>query len=442
MIERILVLEPLLNRYKNTLFFKSKEPNIATLRAIKIFKKKYKVKFIDFKIDNTSKKDVLKNIEKCDYLFLNIRSYNFRISTRILSFAAKRKLKIYLFGQLPEAIPGYFLKKYNAIKIIKEDLYEFAHKFVCDEKIDKTVNLDSIPEIDLEEILKRDYYTVYPLKKLKKYRFAFMNLTEGCVHKCIFCSQTLRISHGNRIIHFSPKEAVRRIKRILGSGFNAIRFADDDFLSDTEFIRQLCELLIKKGIKFRWMAQVRADKIDEKTLILMKNAGCESLNFGVESGSKRILKVLRKGESLEKIKESIKLCKKHNINVVTYFMIGCPTERLKELKKSIRFSFEIKPDILQICFFTPYEGSPFYENNKEIILNRIKSGFFHYNSKYANFSNVKTKKLRQIYRYWYLKFYLLNFPITIKMLLNIFLFHPSRVFRVGAEFTRAMMSRK
>jgi radical SAM superfamily enzyme YgiQ (UPF0313 family) len=434
-MEKILVLEPLLNRFRNRLFFKSKEPNLSILRGLTVLKQKYKTKFIDFKTDSPTKSQIISEIKKNDYIFLNIKSYNLEISAKIINLAKKynNKIRIYVFGQLPEARPDIFLKRFSGIAVIKEEFYDFTQFFVNKNKINKTKNLDNIPKIDLSEMKKRDYFTLYPMKKLRYNKWAFMYLSEGCAHNCIFCSQTLRISHGKKINTFSTKESISRIKRVLKSGFNTIRFADDDFLGNVIFVKKLCNEIIKQKIKFRWMAQVRADKLNNDIIKLMKKAGCECVNFGIESGSKRILSILKKGESLEKMKDATKLCKNHKIKIVTYFMIGNPSETQKEINQSIKLSFLINPDVLQVGYFTPYEGSPFYEENRNLIESKIKYGLFHYDPININFSNVDSNKLKLIYKRWNLKYYFTHPIKSLVLLLNLFAFYPKRTLKIIKE---------
>lgn len=441
-MKQILILEPLLNTYYNSLFFKSREPHISTLRAITLLKKEFDVVFLDFKTDNVSKKSLHKEIINSKYLFINVKSYNLKLSTEIIAESIKlnKELIIFAFGQYAEYNPEFFFEKSSKIHVIIGELYEFAARFCylqkennnitfnSIEKSKSSMDMDQIPKIDLLEMKKRDYYTVYPLKTIKKYKWAFMNLSEGCPHNCVFCSQALRISHGKSIRNFSEKEAIDRIIRVLDSGFNAIRFIDDDFLANREFVQNLCKRLIRSNLDFRWMAQVRADKIDKTTIALMKKAGCECLNFGIESASDSVLKILKKGETIKQMKNAAILCRKEKMLFVAYFMIGSPTETISDINNSINLSFELKPDMLQVCYFTSYEGSVFYLKNKKKISSSINQQKFHYFDICHNFSKVPNRILMKIWKRWYLWYYLNNILKIIRILILTYLFYPRRVF--------------
>jgi len=443
-MKKVVILEPFLNCKASNSIIKSKEPNISTFRAITLFKKRFKVEFIDLKIDEIKQTALYNKLKDADFIFINVKSYNKLFSQKIINYSLNNmRSKVFVFGQIPSYDPfliqgdgsantkNYKRDDYRFVSSIKGEFYNFARYFIDDPKkyckmdiIDlkthKDFNdMDNIPMLDLKELKSRKYYTVYPLKGVKRNKWAFMNLTQGCPYNCIFCSQTLRISQGKQISHFSSDEAIKRIKRMLSNGFNAIRFNDDNFLSNKLFIRELCLKITKQNLKFRWMAQVRADSLDDKTLALMKKAGCESLNFGVESASERILRILEKGETLSSIDKAIKLCKKYKILTVNYYMIGAPSETLSEIKKSIDFSFRTKPDVLQIAYFTAYEGSSFFEKNKKIFLSNKEQVSYHYSNNKFNFSNIKKNKLKKIYRNWYLAYYLIHPFKSLRVIFNL-----------------------
>ncbi|MFW6025551.1 MAG: B12-binding domain-containing radical SAM protein [Candidatus Woesearchaeota archaeon] len=435
-MKKITILEPLLNTYKNKLFFKSKEPNISTYRFLNHIKKsnKFDVDFFDFKVDKTDKKTIENKIKKTDYLFINVKSFNVKISSKLIKKAIERKdIKVFLYGQFPEARPQYFIEKFQKnenVHIIKGEIYNFKINFLKNKekiitlKTDKR-SMDEIPKIDFSEMKKRDYYTVYPLKKIKKYRWGFMNLTEGCKYNCIFCSKTLRITNRNQLRHYTVKEAIKRVKLCLDKGYNAIRFLDDDFLINKSFIKEFCKEIIKQEIKFHWMAQIRGDSLNREVLKLMKKSGCEAVNLGIESASNKLLKTLKKGVTIERLKESIKICKDEDILIIAYFMLNIPGETRQDIKESIKLSHEIRPEILQIAFFTPYEGSSFYKKNKEKI--EINSDGFHYSNPSIKLSDVSKKELNKIYRKWYLSYYLKHPLKILRVVLNTFLFHPLRI---------------
>jgi radical SAM superfamily enzyme YgiQ (UPF0313 family) len=285
-------------------------------------------------------------------------------------------------------------------------------------------NLDKLPFPKHDWFLNGRYLAFYPIKILKRIRWGFVESSRGCPYKCIFCSPTLRISFGKRYRVRSAENVVDEIEYLVSRGVNVIKFVDDEFTLDRERIEKLCDEIIKRKIKIKWIAQGRVGNLDRKIIKKMKMAGCSTLCFGVESGSDRILKLLKKDQTTEQIKKIFKLCKEYGILTVAYFLIGCPTETKEEILQTYKLCKEINPIMIQVAFFTPYPGSPYYE---KINSNERPSfdKFSHYNAIACNLSNVNSRELlkmqKRFYTRWLLDFrFLFNYLriITPLLLLN------------------------
>jgi len=92
--------------------------------------------------------------------------------------------------------------------------------------------------------------------------------------------------------------------------------------------------------------------------------------LGVESGSQRILNKMRKGITVDQIVKAFDLCHKYNIKTTASIIFGSPTETKEELDQSLRLLKIIKPTRYTYCLYTPYPGSPWYDeivSNKEFV---------------------------------------------------------------------------
>jgi radical SAM superfamily enzyme YgiQ (UPF0313 family) len=138
----------------------------------------------------------------------------------------------------------------------------------------------------------------------------------------------------------------------------------------------------------------------------MKLAGCSTIRFGIESGSDRILKLLRKDTNKEQIKTVFEWCKEMGILTVAYFMIGNPTETEEEIEETINFCRYLKPDMIQVAFFTPYPGSSSFDslkNSDKLCFNK----FSHYNKPEFCLSNISKSRLLKLQKIFYFKWFLL-----------------------------------
>jgi radical SAM superfamily enzyme YgiQ (UPF0313 family) len=99
----------------------------------------------------------------------------------------------------------------------------------------------------------------------------------------------------------------------------------------------------------------------------MRKAGCETIKFGVESGSQRILNLIKKGINLQEVKDTREICKQAGIKFACFILLGIPSETYEERQRTLEFLKILKPDYLVTSIFIPTPKSPLYE---EILHNR------------------------------------------------------------------------
>ena len=115
--------------------------------------------------------------------------------------------------------------------------------------------------------------------------------------------------------------------------------------------------------------------ISRDLLRIMRNSGCKTIWFGVESGSSRILKKINKGITLEQNIQAFKLCKKEGIKTACSFMIGIPGETLKDIETSYKFAKKLDADWCQFNIYIAYPGSSLYDEVMENGLYDHQQGF-------------------------------------------------------------------
>ena len=99
----------------------------------------------------------------------------------------------------------------------------------------------------------------------------------------------------------------------------------------------------------------------------MKKSGCEIIHYGVETGSPRIMNIVKKGITISQIKRGMKLTKKAGIKQVCFFMFGLPTETRKDMEMTIKLAKELNPTYASFHIATPYPGTEFYNMIKNEI---------------------------------------------------------------------------
>jgi len=107
------------------------------------------------------------------------------------------------------------------------------------------------------------------------------------------------------------------------------------------------------------------DTIDESLLHLMKKSGCKDIWIGVESGSPRVSKIIKKDIDLNKANDVFRWAKEAGLKRRGYFMVEIPGETVENIIETERFVEEVEPDTLSFSIFTPYPGCDAYKQWKE-----------------------------------------------------------------------------
>ena len=226
------------------------------------------------------------------------------------------------------------------------------------------------------------YRSIFPVRVPKRVVWGYLIATRGCPHRCEFCSEVMRVSTGTRLRSRSAASVADEMEHLGRLGANICSFQDDSFSANRHFVQSLCEGLISRKSQMPWMARVRVDELDYDLLAMMKKAGCVMLGLGVESGSERIIRMMRKQANpkpwLELCRQAFRWTKKLGIGTNAYYIIGNPTETREEIEQTIRFALELNSDSIQVHFYTPYPGSPAWEEYREQLADCDPASMFHY----------------------------------------------------------------
>jgi radical SAM superfamily enzyme YgiQ (UPF0313 family) len=170
----------------------------------------------------------------------------------------------------------------------------------------------------------------------------------------------------------SPPRMIEEMKLIYDSfGAEMIYFEEDLFTVNRKRVLDFCKLMEKELPGKIWGAHSRVDTIDLEMLTRMKQAGCTDIFFGVESGSQKILDLLGKGITVEKIENAFRLAKKVGIKTQMYLIIGIPGETHEDIEMTKRLIAKLEPSSIDISSLTPIPGTEIYEMTKHLIEKEI-----------------------------------------------------------------------
>jgi anaerobic magnesium-protoporphyrin IX monomethyl ester cyclase len=160
--------------------------------------------------------------------------------------------------------------------------------------------------------------------------------SRGCPYACIFCAA--KAAAGRRFKARSARHVADEMQYWYDRGRRRFAIIDDNFTLKKARVLQLCREIEERGfegLEIRCPNGVRADRVDEELLRRMRSVGFSYLAFGVESGSDRILEGVKKGESLDAIRRSIRLACDLGYEVALFFIVGFPGETWEDIEASV-----------------------------------------------------------------------------------------------------------
>jgi magnesium-protoporphyrin IX monomethyl ester (oxidative) cyclase len=185
--------------------------------------------------------------------------------------------------------------------------------------------------------------------------------TRGCPYGCIYCG-----SHnifGRRIRYRPAEDVVDEIAELKARyGVRGVYFCDDLFTLDKAWVAEFCRALTRRMRgSIRWACQTRVDAVHLDLLATMRASGCVQIDFGVESGSEKVIKVLSRKTPREKILAAFATAHAVGLRTCATFIIGSPEEELADVEQSFELACALRADYTAFYYATPYPGTKLYE---------------------------------------------------------------------------------
>lgn len=236
---------------------------------------------------------------------------------------------------------------------------EIARKIVYNKEIPKGTissilpdDLDSLP-FPANHLIDWDYYI-----RKRGLRTNTILASRGCPFNCIFCCiPNILRKHCVRSPELILEEMVKTYEL---NKINTFGFADDIFTLNRDHVIELCNMLRKSKIKFRWGAQTKPNLVDNNLLKEMRKAGCYKLFLGIESGNEEIrIKIIHKRITDAEIERANALCWQNKIDPDWYLMLGFPNETKRELYDTVNLPLKVRyrPNIIGVHITLPLPGS-------------------------------------------------------------------------------------
>lgn len=385
-------------------------PAIEIMTISSILKKKHDVYYTRNLND--------KKISDCDYIILP--SSIIAHETELFAINNLNNKKIFVTGIFANVLKNQYLKE-NTIVVKNEADTFFYNLDKCgdlkSEILDNffknkdlingyysPVNLDDFPYPDWG-----DYSKNYSLKNnffsLKNKIAVPILATRGCPYSCFhYCTYPLQ--QGRKVRSRSVKNIIDEIKywkKKLNT--NKFVFRDPVFSINKKHTIELCREIIKQGLNISYMIETHLNNLGDDIIGLLKESGLKLAYVGVESANNFVLNDMKRF-TIEKDRQYqiIKKCEKKGIKIKTMFIIGNPEDTKETVLQSINYSKYLPSLYTQFSVFTPYPGTPAFNEYKHLITENKYENFDQYNLtfKHKFLSKNDVNKLKNIA---YFKFY-------------------------------------
>lgn len=345
-----------------------------------------------FQPDAVGSTSVTMNFYEAQQILSDVKQYNPEIVTMMggphVSFTAEETLKKYpnidliVVGEGEDTIAELtpVIKRKNKWSDILGMVYRNGDQIIQTGKRDFITDIDRIPSP------ARD---LLPISRYRALGFPVSLITgRGCPYSCIFCLGRKMV--GSKVRKRNPQLVLDEIETIIGYGFDRINIADDLFTTDKERVREICQGIKERSLKFLWSAFARVDTVSQEVFDLMASAGCDSVSFGVETGNPEMLKRIKKGIKLEQVHQAVKMCQQAGMIAHESFIIGLPGETKETLRETDAFARSTKA-IYGYHFLAPFPGTTVREKIQDYDLEILTDNWSLYD---ANDAIVQTSSLR------------------------------------------------
>ena len=347
------------------------------------------VEVIDMDALNLPIEDYVHEIKERNYDYLctggMITAWNFLTFTAGLVKEVKPSAKVIVGGGIVSSTPQHFISASKAdVGVIGEgedtvlDLIETFESgcslstvggivYKEDGQIVRTQERKNIGDLDKLPFPAWDLFNVgetysrYPSHHsiLHARRFGSIYTTRGCPFRCTFCYTEKAVRQR------SIPNVIEELKELRARyGIRHIMIADDLFVVRKKRTLEFCEAMIEHKMNMTWSCTGRCNIIDREFLKLCKEAGCEFMGLGLESGSDMVLKAIKKSQTPEQIVDAVRMVKEAGITPGGTFILGLPPETKETMRETAEIYKKInqyRGHVNKFFFATPYPGTELYD---------------------------------------------------------------------------------
>ncbi|MBU0952256.1 MAG: B12-binding domain-containing radical SAM protein [Elusimicrobia bacterium] len=234
--------------------------------------------------------------------------------------------------------------------------YKKDAKIISTPPHDRVKNLDALP-FPARHLLNWDLYKPSVMHYKNLPAFSIM-CGRGCPYRCTFCSCSKVFK--TKVTLRTPENILEEIKFLIDKyGAKEIMFWDDSFGLYKKWMDTMCSYL--KPLNITWSCWMRVNMVEPEILKKMKDSGCWHISYGIESGNQKVLDTIKKGITVEQIKNAFKWTHEAGLEARGTFILGLPNDTWETMMDTINIAIDIKADYAQFQLLTPYPGTELWD---------------------------------------------------------------------------------
>lgn len=192
-------------------------------------------------------------------------------------------------------------------------------------------------------------------------KMLYLYAAKGCPFSCTFCynKDFHKCTYRKRPLEMLLDE----IKLLVNNyGMDGVYFADEMWCRNRNEMHEICDNLKMLGLDFVWGCQTRIGLFDDDDFKYMYDSGCRWIFFGIESGSKNILKKINKRIDYNKIENTFRACKSASIACIGSFIVGFPNETCDDLRETVSLIKKLDTSLINMNYLAVIPGSEIYKS--------------------------------------------------------------------------------
>jgi anaerobic magnesium-protoporphyrin IX monomethyl ester cyclase len=333
-------------------------------------------------------------IGESDVFGITIFSSSFNVSrkiARIIKENNKNSLVV-AGGPHPTSLPEDTIlnREFDAVVCGEgEEVFPtLVHDYRNGRKVPKIIRSNGILDINALQVPARHLLSLSEYHRQVEGKTATSALSSrGCPYSCSFCCKDI---HGAKIRFRDPEKFLEEVGDIKAKySIRSFLFYDDVFtFNKNGRLDRICEGLKEMDIAFRCNGRAGVNCLDD--FIKLKEAGCEEIAFGIESGSQEILNRINKNSTVQQNHQAIQDAKRAGLITKAYLMTGFPGETSQTIDETKAFIESADPDKFTIFSFVPLPGCDVWKNPAKYGITHLSRDWDQYFNIAGNYEGGRT----------------------------------------------------